>query len=219
MDLNALVEQSLYEFCAEFVDTPYLCYTEHGIHALFFQRLYDAIPEESRYFTWQDRKVCVIQKEYPTASDLGKPKRQNWDLSVIKMPPETISDKNPFDFFRLEFVIEFGLNEAREHLVEDVRRLSHPSSNVENRYCVHLYRFSDGVSGRDWSTRSKRILGLNDIREIVSGTDVTVFLAVADTTGTLKNGFWKITSDSLSGGGLDIEGCIPKFFLVSFFTI
>lgn len=193
------VNDVILRFCGEFVKDPYLCYTEHGIHALFFQRLYDALPEEERYFIWNDQRVCVLQKEYPTACDLGKPKRSNWDISLIRTPPETLSEKNPYDYFRLDTVVEFGLNEAGDHLKDDIQRLAHAGSNVDNKYCVHLYRFSEGISGRDWSIRSKRILSLKEIMEMVSGTAVTVYLAVADATDTFERGMWKITKDSVSG--------------------
>jgi len=70
MNILEIVYQTIAAFCVEFVDHPYLCYTEHGQHALFYTKLYSALPEELRYATWQQQKICVLQKEYPTAKNL-----------------------------------------------------------------------------------------------------------------------------------------------------
>ena len=34
-EIAATVEQALQAFCLDFLVEPYLCYTEHGLHALF----------------------------------------------------------------------------------------------------------------------------------------------------------------------------------------
>jgi hypothetical protein len=47
-DTAELTESTLVEFCKEFVEHPYLCYTEHGLHALFFARLYERLPSPMR---------------------------------------------------------------------------------------------------------------------------------------------------------------------------
>ena len=74
-----LTEATLVEFCKEFVEHPYLCYTEHGLHALFFARLYAALPPDERYLEFAGKRVSVVQKEYPTHHHLDRPRRQNWD--------------------------------------------------------------------------------------------------------------------------------------------
>ena len=66
-----LIEETLEEFCKEFLENPYLCYTEHGLHALFYTRLYNKLSDSDRFFTYKNQMVCVIQKEYPTESKLG----------------------------------------------------------------------------------------------------------------------------------------------------
>ena len=87
--------------------------------------------------------MCVLQKEYPTADALGKPKRQHWDIAVLKNPLACLPGKQPpYDYLCLAAVIEFGLNEAREHLEDDIDRLRHPGANVEQGYFVHLYRLT-----------------------------------------------------------------------------
>ena len=41
-----VMRDTLTAFCKEFVAQPYLDYTEHGQHARFFTRLYNALPRE-----------------------------------------------------------------------------------------------------------------------------------------------------------------------------
>ena len=70
-----IVRRITKEFCLEFVENPYCCYTEHGLHARLFTRLYNALPDDQRYRCWDGHQVCVIQQEYPTAHDLDKSRR------------------------------------------------------------------------------------------------------------------------------------------------
>ena len=80
------------KFCKDFVEHPYRCYTEHGLHALFYTKLYNALPEPALYRDVGGREMCVIQKEYPTHDSIGRSRRQHWDIAVIKTPvvlPET----------------------------------------------------------------------------------------------------------------------------------
>ena len=197
--MRDVIGQVLREFCCGFVRDPYLCYTEHGQHALFFTTLLSAIPEPERYATWSGEKVCVVQKEYPTAANLGKPQRQHWDVAVLKLPlASKLKGARAYDFFRLEAAIEFGMNERREHLADDIQRLSHPDSNVEYGFLVHLYRLSERTSlfsGRDWSPTSARIITKEEIAALVQGKPVEVFYAMCDRTGSHENGVWVIDSD------------------------
>jgi hypothetical protein len=190
------------DFCTEFVKNPYLCYTEHGLHALFYTKLYNALTPEERYTEWTDHRVCVIQKEYPTARSLGKPRRQNWDIAVIKTPPECIPGSQPaYDYLRLAAVVELGMNEAQEHFKDDLFRLCHPDANVENGFIIHLYRISgpkgQEISGRDWSPNSTRILTCEQIAELVEGKAVEVFYGLADNTGTHPSEAWNITDGNI----------------------
>ena len=171
------IRQTITNFCDEFINYPYLCYTEHGQHALFYSKLYSALPEEQRYLTCQQQKVCVIQKEYPTAAKLDKPRRQHWDIAVLK------EGSIQYDYIKLLAAIEFGMNEAEEHLVEDIRRLDHADSNVEHGFIVHLYRLSQPgqqFSGRDWSPNSSQILTLEQVRKLSEQTSVEIYYAMAD---------------------------------------
>ena len=187
--IDNIVRETIKGLCLEFAEHPYICYTEHGIHALFLNRFYDALPENQRYFEWNGQKVCAIQKEYATAHDLGKSRRQHWDIAVLRNPPITRGE-HPYDFFEIEAAIEFGLNEGRDHLLEDMRRLSHPSSNVGTGYAVHLYRISEGLSERDLSPRSTRIWPGESAAEKdkllaeVRKTNVMVYYVLVDSTGT-----------------------------------
>jgi|GEM_PF-831339 len=205
------VRYILHKFCLEFVRQPYLCYTEHGLHALLFARLFDALWEEERYADWESRKVCVLQKEYPTAHDLDKPKRQHWDLAVIKVPPESIAegDQPEYDYLKLAAAIEIGMNEPEEHLREDIRRLYHERANLDQGFVIHLYRLSKPgapVSARDWSHKSPRIVSVEQAEEILKDEaskatvdrEVEVLLAVTGETGEHEAGVWHICAGGVT---------------------
>jgi hypothetical protein len=190
------------DFCTEFVKNPYLCYTEHGFHALFYTKLYNVLASEERYTEWAGHRMCVIQKEYPTARPLGKPRRQNWDIAVIKTPPESLPGSQPsYDYLRLAAVVELGMNEAQEHLKDDLFRLCHPDANLENGFIVHLYRISgpkgQKISGRDWSPSSTRILTCEQVAELAKGKAVEVFYGLADNTDTHPPGAWSIIDGNI----------------------
>lgn len=173
-----------------------MCYTEHGQHALFYSMLYNLLPEEQRYITFQNHKICTIQKEYPTAGLLGKPKRQHWDIAVLKSPLECVAAKaRIYDYLKLFAVIEFGLNEAKEHLVDDIERVCHQEANLEHGFIVHLYRLSESgnlTSGRDWSSKSPKIMTVEEVRQVSIGKPVEIFLGLTDSTGFHSDGIWTI---------------------------
>jgi hypothetical protein len=198
MNQLALVLES---FCLDFLANPYQAYTEHGLHALFFAQLYNALPEEERFFNWcwdnKDIRICRIQKEYPMASDSGKSRRQHWDISIIKNPPEIHPYKTPkYDYFKLEAAIEFGMNEGKEHLEDDIERLSYLDAWVEKGIVVHLYRISEKFSGRDCSPRSRRILSPEDVLCLLnelSADNIEVHYVQVGNPNTQKNGYWHIS--------------------------
>jgi len=195
------IRKTITEFCLEFVRNPYLCYTEHGQHALFYSMLYNALPEQRRYVTWQSQKVCVLQKEYPTAGKLGKPQRQHWDIAILKSSPESIQQENGYDYLKLLAAVEFGMNEDEEHLKDDIARLCHPEANLEHGFIVHLYRLSESgnlFSGRDWSFRSPRIVTLEKVRELSAGKSIEIFYALTDNTAPGKLGVWHIEGGVLN---------------------
>ena len=194
-----LVRQTVVEFCVELTRAPYLCCTEHGQHALFHTMLYNALPEEQRFATWYGNKVCVIQKEYSTAGNLGKSRRQHWDIAVIKTPPESIEGKpQAYDYLKLAAVVEFGMNEAKKHLVDDIERLSHREANVMQGFVVHLYRLSEPgapFSRRDWSANSKLILTpeeVGQLAQLAEDEPVEIYYAMHDSTGKHSSGVWSI---------------------------
>jgi len=163
MGIELFVKETIEEFCAEFIRHPYLCYTEHGQNARFYSMLYNKLPRSKRYINFNYEDICVIQKEYPTADSLGKPKRQNWDIAIIDNPPNPLDKVPADDYLMLNSVIEFGLNEPIKHLQDDINRICHKNSNVKNKFIVHLYCISPSgnpFSGRDWSDKSKRIVNL-----------------------------------------------------------
>jgi hypothetical protein len=205
-DRIEIVRQIATQFAEDFVDNPYHCYTEHGLHALLFTRLYNALPDYQRYTCWGGRQVCAIQKEYPTADPLDKPRRQHWDIALLRIPPESSASGNQpsYDYLHLAAVVEVGLNEAEEHLRDDIERLCHPQANVEQGIVVHLYRLSDPdarFSGRDWSPHSSRILSVERVEAIltderakntIADRDVEVLYAVAGDSGKHEAGVWLI---------------------------
>jgi hypothetical protein len=157
--------------------------------------LFNVMLEQQRYLTWNNQKVCVLQKEYPTAGKLGKPQRQHWDIAVLKNPPESLETKNTYDYLKLFAAIEFGMNEAKEHLEDDIERLCHPEAILEHGFIVHLYRLSESgnlFSGRDWSPKSPRILTLEEVSDLSVGRSVEIFYGLADKTGTYQPGVWNI---------------------------
>lgn len=194
-----LIRNTINEFCQAFIQNPYMCYTEHGQHALFYNMLYQAIPKSQRVISWENQKISVVQKEYPTAGKLGKPRRQHWDIAIIKSPPESISSGHgSYDYLKLYAAIEFGMNESEEHLQDDINRLCDEGSNIEHRFIVHLYRLSESgarFSSRDWSSKSPRILKGERIMELIKGKPVEIFYGLADSTGIHKCGVWSFRNE------------------------
>jgi hypothetical protein len=185
------------EFCLEFVEHPYLCYTEHGLHARFYAALLDALPAAERYTDWQGQRVCVVQKEYPTARPLGKSRRQHWDIGVVRVPPESVNtgDLPSYDYLKLAAAVEFGLNEEEEHLKDDVARLCSGEANVGQGFLIHLYRLSgpkSKFSARDWPPSQTGIMREDEVAKIVAGKSIEVLYGLYDHTRTRASGVWLI---------------------------
>jgi len=200
-NLLETIRNTVIDFCLDFVKNPYECYTEHGQHALFFTMLYNALPEEQRYYIFDDVKVSLIQKEYPTASKLGKPQRQHWDISIIKSPTESSqSGPGAYDYLKLFAAIEFGMNATEDHIMDDIERLCHTESNIENAFIVQLYRLSESgklFSKRDWSSKSKQILMPKDILKHSRGKPVEIFYGLTVSTGNYNQGVWYIKGGNI----------------------
>jgi hypothetical protein len=187
-----LVREIAKNFCINYLRNPYLCYTEHGIHALFFNLLYSAMPEDGRYALWRGQKVCIVQKEYPTFGCLDKPQRQHWDISVLQNPLVSKYKEKmpPYDCLCLDAIVEFGLNETEGHLKDDIQRLSHTDANVKQGFIIHLYRLStpgDYFSKRDLSPKSTRILSKERVADLSKSSSLEVFYGLADSTQTLPS--------------------------------
>lgn len=197
-----LVLETVQEFCMEFIAAPYLCYTEHGLHALFHTRLYNKLPEEWRYMVWKEQKMCVLQKEYRTAKNLDWSRRQNWDIAVIKTPPSSRLDgPTSYDYLRLATIVEFALNEPQDHLVRDIQRVCHAEANTDSAIIVHLYRLSrpgHPVSARDWSLNSARICPNQSVAELTKNKPVRVYYAVYAPPGTYPSGVWLISGGKIT---------------------
>jgi hypothetical protein len=131
------------------------------------------------------------------AANLGKPRRQHWDIAMIKTPPESrVSDRAlSYGYLKLTAAVEFGMNEAEEHLIEDIERLCHPDSNVEQGFIIHLYRLSrpgGRCSNRDWSSRSRLILSKEDVAELARNQPVGVYCGIHDGAGKCASGAWPL---------------------------
>ena len=60
MDQVPVVRQTIERFCREFIQDPYLCYTERGQHYLFYTMLFNALSPDQRYAMFENRKVCLL---------------------------------------------------------------------------------------------------------------------------------------------------------------
>lgn len=183
-------------FADDFVVQPYRCYTEHGLHALFFAELFTLLAPEERYFSVRGRAVGCIQKEYPTATKLGRSKRQHWDIAVLDSSVGAYMSESKLEEIPLVAVFEFGLNEAVDHLKNDLDRLLHSEARVENAVAVHLQRIGDRVnrfSDRDFSPSSARIVDLDRVVEISAQYEqATIIFANTDSTRGTKDGAWEV---------------------------
>ncbi len=203
-DVVQITRSTLIDFCLDFLKHPYLCYTEHGMHALFFTRLYGALAAEDRYSELLGQQFCVVQKEYPTAGNLGRSRRQHWDVSVIRRPVVAPVRTSAFDYLPLAAVVEFGLNCDSNHLVDDIQRLSHPDSNVQNGFVVHLYRLSNSkekFSGRDLSPDTTILFDKQSVQTVLNNYKeppwLEVLYGIADSTKAYKSGLWSITKQGV----------------------
>ncbi len=185
----AIFRQTLEHFTTEFLHNPYLCYTEHGLHARFYAQLYDALTPDQRYLTWQSQRVCVVQKEYPTAHHLGKPRRQHWDIALLQNPPDHSQPNgvHTYDYLRLAAVVEFGMNAHEAHLLmDDIARLSCASLPVVAIGREILRSRLGGGLQADCVERAGGGVGLWAV-----GGD---FYGMADGTRTHENGVWRIVA-------------------------
>jgi len=162
--------------------------------------LYERLPEKARFLDWNGQRVCVLQKEYPTADCLGKPRRQHWDIAVLSTPPKAKRKNQGYDYLQLLAAIEFGMNASKVHLMDDIKRLCHKEANVKHRFVVHLYRISkagDRFSGRDQSTNSPQALTAADIGKLLKETAVEVYYALTDKTDSNRSVVSKITGEKV----------------------
>jgi hypothetical protein len=196
-----IVRGTIVRFCQEFLEDPYLCYTERGQHSLFYTMLFNALPEDQRYATFKDRKVCVLQNEYPTAGRLDKPQRQHWDIALLQTPFEPVARKTPaYDHLRLAAAVEFGMNVDLEHLKEDIRRLSHQQVHVRQGFVVHLYRLSPPgklFSDRDATPRYGCVHTLREVAELAQSADVEIYHGMVDASEVYEQGLWRIRGQSV----------------------
>lgn len=164
-DLRPTIESALADFCNEFAKCPYLSYTEHGLHAQFYHELSTKLPKDQMTGVLEKKMFNVIQKEYPTNSDLGKGQRQHWDIAIIDRDGRPTQEPF-FDHMPLVAAIEFGLNYPIAHMSEDIRRLCE-DENVNAGYIVHFFRLSNKWSGRDIKPKSMKFFQPKLAREVL----------------------------------------------------
>jgi len=192
-----LVEHAIEDFCLGFLESPYLCYTEHGLHAMFYHRLMDALPNKRKYMRVDGREICTVQKEYKMGNKVGKSRKAHWDIAVLE-ENQSADRENWYDLLGLNSVVEFGLNAQEGHLEDDVKRLSHGESGVQNRFIVHLYRYSKSITKRDWQNEHEAFISPEEIDAKIRehGSRVVAYFALVDDTDGSKQGPWRIDGKS-----------------------
>lgn len=144
----------------------------------------------------------MIQKEYPTACDLGKARRQHWDVAIVEAPPQSaVPGPKAYDYLRVGAAVEFGMNRAEQHLVDDMERLCHPDAHVGQGFVVHLYRLSRAGASfctHDWSPSSARILTKERVARLSVGRSVEVYYGMYDGASQHDPGAWKITQGEVA---------------------
>ena len=196
--IEELVEDTIESFCFDFIESPYLCYTEHGLHALFYHRLLTDLSINERCIEVDGKgsnrkRICMVQKEYPMAEKRKKDsKRAHWDIAVLNSE-QKVDSKKWYDRLKLNSVEEFGLNEKMDHVSDDISRICFNQHNgsIQNGFVVHLYRFSKSISGRDWQNRHKGYALPGDIRKKIGRKQnlVAYWLFIDGETGKKRGPF------------------------------
>ena len=193
--MEELVEDTIRSFCLEFLDNPYLCYTEHGLHALFYHQLMNNIPKNRRYIKPDGKRICVVQKEYPMAEKRkADSKRAHWDIAILS-PKQVVDGKKWYDRLKLNSVVEFGLNEKKDHAIDDINRIDYNQRNgsIQNGFIVHFYRYSKSMTRRDWQNRHKGYARPSDLqKKIRRKQNILAYWLLIDGETGKKKGPWKI---------------------------
>jgi len=196
-EIDKIVEKTIEDFCFEFMARPFLCYTEHGLHALFYASLVGNIPKKERQVRVGGKDIHVVQKEYPMVDKQGGSKRAHWDIAVLD-DVQTPDRQRWYDTLTLNSAIEFGLNESIDHLRRDVQRLSHENSGMKRGYIIHLHRFSRSVTRRDWIREHARAASRASIDSILrnEGRNVTAYFVGVDSVTGKRDGPWRLDGRS-----------------------
>jgi hypothetical protein len=76
------------EVLDEFLSQPLGWVTEHALHAAFIQKLNQKFQDAPIVNSGiPGYSVNRVQNEYPTLTDLGRTKRQHWDVAILSAPP------------------------------------------------------------------------------------------------------------------------------------
>jgi hypothetical protein len=200
-----LVENVIQDFCKEFLDYPYLCRTEHCLHARFYHQMLIKLSFDNGYARFRGQRICIVQKEYPTGGRLDSDRRSNWDIAIIDVPVSSMPNREEtLENLKLNTAIEFGLNADRAHLERDIQRLCHEDNDkiLKKRFIMHFYRISKTISMRDWSPQAERFLNEEDIQNLLQnnfrGQNLVVYYAKSGDDKICKGPhepcIWRITS-------------------------
>jgi hypothetical protein len=208
-EICRVVEETIDDFCIFFFKNPYVEYSEHGIHALFFHQLYENFNsnEIPRYGHYLNEQVCLIQKEYRMSGKCGGTKAAHWDVCVLKEPLESRNDTNiqiksrpnSYDFLEINSIIEFGLKANLSHLNNDVDRLCHPECKARGKFIVHLERFSDSFSQRDFPLNSKNELPTKaQMIDLTKNNNVIIYYVRTNKNNKNDQRMWKFVNGNLT---------------------
>jgi hypothetical protein len=172
--INEIVADTIERFCEEFVENPYLCYTEHGFHALLFHELFEGLSKHGvdlyRPFKTEEmgkeEMVCLLQKEYRGLRKFSRREQEesretcaHWDIALFDPSLErrtgsSILKLPVYDSFKLHSVIELGFNNEPGHLDLDIERLDRERRGIRHMHILNLCRIgSRKVSVRNWTPK------------------------------------------------------------------
>ena len=204
--IRDVVERTIDEFCLLFYEHPYLEYNESGVHALFFHLLSENLFKNdiplSSYYVYGDisEQVSLVQKEYRMFGKCDKTKAASWDVCALSVPLRSsidITKENerklpPYDYLEINSIVEFGLKANLQHLEDDIRRLTHNECRAIGKFIVHLERFSDHFSGRDYPFTSRQEFPTEDImKNFTKDNDIKIYYVRTNKIDKSKQWVWK----------------------------
>lgn len=212
-EIRKVVESTIDDFCLLFYKHPYLEYNESGVHALFFHILSEnfikkGIPLYDDYIRGDtNERVCLIQKEYRMFGKCNKTKAASWDICVLNNPLKSVIDlgevnecnQSPYDCLEINSIVEFGLKANVGHMKDDVERLAHNECNAIGKFIVHLERFSDYFSGRDYPLKSNDIFPTeDDMKYLTNNNKIIIYYVRTNKNNEADQKVWKFSDGRIT---------------------